>query len=186
MTQACAERVDPGQVRQIEGFGGNPRYGIYRTRDGRYLTVSLLEKKFWDTFCRLQGRDDLINPDETEADRLSTHGARGAAYRAFLESTFLAKDRDAWVQELLANEIPVCPVLTPDEVMEAPQAKARGHFAEVVSETAGRAIPQMGFPFHMKLSDGTDAFAIRRGPPRLGEANAEMRVDPAFAARDQA
>ncbi|MBK8738023.1 MAG: CoA transferase [Betaproteobacteria bacterium] len=72
-----ARGIDPRQGDAIEGWGGNPRYGIYRTRDGRYVTVSLLEKKFWDAFCRLQGREDLINPDETEADRLTSHGERG-------------------------------------------------------------------------------------------------------------
>ena len=71
-----ARAVDARTSEAVEGWGGNPRYGIYRTRDGRYLTVSLLEKKFWDAFCRLHGREDLINPHETEADRLTTHAER--------------------------------------------------------------------------------------------------------------
>ena len=81
MTGPFARRVDPAHAGVLEGFGGNPRYAIYRTRDGRYVTASLLEKKYWDAFCTLVGREDLINPDETEADRLSAHGARGPLYR---------------------------------------------------------------------------------------------------------
>ena len=42
---------------------------------------------------------------------------------------------------------------------------------QVRSETLGRDIPQIGFPFRMTMSDGTDAFAIHRGPPGVGEAN---------------
>jgi len=175
MTGAFATKVDPAQTAELEGFGGNPRYGIYRTRDGKYVTVSLLEKKFWDAFCELQGRPDLINPHETEADRLTSHGSRGAAYRQFLEAIFLTRDRDDWVAELQAKAIPVCPVLTPDELAGSAHGNARGHFLEVQCAHIGRLIPQIGFPFRMTLSDGSDAFAIRNGPPALGEANADFR-----------
>jgi crotonobetainyl-CoA:carnitine CoA-transferase CaiB-like acyl-CoA transferase len=174
MTGAFAAAVGSAQTAELEGFGGNPRYGIYRTRDGKYVTVSLLEKKFWDAFCELQGRPDLINPDETEADRLTGHGTLGASYREFLESVFPTRDRDDWVAELHANAIPVCPVLTPDELAQSAQAKARGHFFDVHCAQIGRSVPQIGFPFHMTLSDGRDAFAVRNGPPPLGEANADF------------
>lgn len=175
MSGAFAAKVDPAQTGAVQGWGGNPRYGIYRTRDDKYVTVSLLEKKFWDAFCRLQGREDLINPDETEADRLTTHGARGPVYREFLEALFVTKDRDTWVEELQAGSIPVCPVLMPEELPGSPQAAARGHFLDVHCAQLGRPIPQIGFPFHMTASDGRDAFAVRCGPPALGEANADLR-----------
>ncbi|GIK86726.1 MAG: CoA transferase [Betaproteobacteria bacterium] len=173
MTGVFAARVDPRQAGAVEGWGGNPRYGIYRTRDGRYLTVSLLEKTYWDAFCRLTGREDLINPHETQADRLTTHGGRGAAYRAFLEDLFLTRDRDEWVSLLLAASIPVCPVLTPSEVPESAQARARAQFFEAFCPQLGRSIPQLGFPFRMVHSDGADAFAFRLAPPALGEAGGD-------------
>lgn len=169
-----AARVDPAQSGAIEGWGGNPRYGIYRTRDGGYVTASLLEKKYWDAFCRLQDREDLINPHETEADRLTAHGARGASYREFLEALFLTKDRDTWADEMQAQSIPVCPVLSPDELHGTQQGKARGHFFDMHNSQLGRPIPQMGFPFHMTASDGDDAFAARSGPPAPGEANKDI------------
>jgi crotonobetainyl-CoA:carnitine CoA-transferase CaiB-like acyl-CoA transferase len=182
-TSAFAKRVNPGETREVEGFGGNPRYGIYRTRDGKYVTVSLLEKKFWDAFCTLQGRPDLINPHETEADRLTGHGPRGALYRDFLEATFLTRDRDAWIDELHAKAIPVCPVLTPDELGGTTHAAARRHYFDVRSDALGIDVPQLGFPFRMTSSDGADAFAARTGPPALGEANEEFTVAPSRGAR---
>ena len=176
MTVPFAHAVEPGRDRAgaIEGWGGNPRYGIYRTRDGKYLTVSLLEKKFWDAFCRLHGRDELINPDETEADRLTSHGARGESYRAFLEPLFLTKDRDAWVADLQPKGIPVCPVLTPGEAYRSPYGRGRGHFFDLPIARLSTDVPQIGFPFRMTRSDGSDAFATRHEPPALGEANAEF------------
>jgi crotonobetainyl-CoA:carnitine CoA-transferase CaiB-like acyl-CoA transferase len=175
MIRPFVHAVDATQTGAVEGWGGNPRYGIYRTRDGRYVTVSLLEKKYWDAFCRLQGREDLINPDETDADRLTAHGERSAAYRAFLEAVFLTKDRDAWVEELTAQAIPVCPVLTPDEAFHSAYGNERAHFFDLPVARLGKAVPQNGFPFRMTHSDGSDAFAVRHEPPALGEANADYR-----------
>lgn len=174
MCEAFVRMVDPKAKGAIEGWGENPRYSIYRTRDGRYVTASLLEKKYWDAFCRLNGREDLINPNETEADRLTSHGERGAAYREFLTAIFLTKDRDAWAQDMMRLEIPVCPVLTPEEVPRSEQAKARGQFNDVYSRTLERTIPQLGFPFAMTSSDGSNAFSVRQGPPVLGEADREI------------
>jgi CoA:oxalate CoA-transferase len=179
MTRPFAHAVDPTQAAGgVEGWGGNPRYGIYRAPDGRYLTVSLLEKQFWDAFCRLHGREDLVNPHETEADRLSSHGERGAGYRRFLEELFASRDRDDWVAELQAHAIPVCPVLTPDEAFRSPYGRERGHFFDLGLRRLGARIPQMGFPFRMVTSDGSDAFAVRHEPPALGEANDEIKAKP--------
>ena len=36
-------------------------YNIYKTKDGKYLTVGTIEPKFWQELCRLIGRDDLGN-----------------------------------------------------------------------------------------------------------------------------
>jgi hypothetical protein len=71
----------------------------------------------------------------------------------------------------------VCPVLTPDEVTHSANALARGHFFDVDCDALGYAVPQVGFPFRMTSSDGSDAFAVRRGPPSLGEANRDLAVD---------
>lgn len=148
----------------IEGWGGNPRYTIYPCRDGRYLTVSLLEKKYWDAFCRFTQREDLINPDETEADRLTTHGARGEAYRALISETLLTDDRDNWAKRFQELALPICPVRTMDEVFDEGSLGNDAWF-QTATLPSGRTVPQLGFPFRMQMSDGTNAFAIRNGPP---------------------
>jgi crotonobetainyl-CoA:carnitine CoA-transferase CaiB-like acyl-CoA transferase len=173
MTRPFARAAGSACDGAVEGWGANPRYGIYRTRDGRYLTVSLLEKKYWDAFCRRYGRPDLVNPHETEADRLTSHGERGEAFRSFLEALFATRDRDDWVAELQAQAIPVCPVLTPEEAFRSPYGKLRNHYLDLDMPRVGTAIPQLGFPFRMTTSDGAAAFRLRHAPPALGEANDE-------------
>lgn len=176
MTGVFARTIDAAQTSAIEGWGGNPRYNIYKTKDGRYVTASLLEKKYWDALCRHCGREDLINDQETEDDRLSTHGDRGIQYLAFLTDLFLRKTRDAWVAELQAKEIPVCPVLTPDEVFAANAKAQRDWFFQMNMPHLGLSVPQNGFPFRMTGPDGISGFAVRCPPPALGEANSDHAI----------
>ena len=39
--------------------GGYPCYHVYRTRDGRYMSLGALEPHFWERFCAAVGREDL-------------------------------------------------------------------------------------------------------------------------------
>lgn len=171
MTWAFAGRMDSRTTGAIEGWGGNPRYNIYRARDGKYLTVSLLERKYWESFCRHFDRVDLIDANETEADRLTGHRERGPIYRKFLEDLFARKDRDEWITELAELHLPICPLFTLDEAFTAPFGRERGHFPMIPFDRLGVDIPQHGFPFRMTMSDGADAFAWRMAPPALGQDN---------------
>ncbi|MBI4473517.1 MAG: CoA transferase, partial [Acidobacteria bacterium] len=40
--------------------GQVPCYNLYSTADGRWLSMGNLEEKFWETFCRVVGREDWI------------------------------------------------------------------------------------------------------------------------------
>jgi crotonobetainyl-CoA:carnitine CoA-transferase CaiB-like acyl-CoA transferase len=182
MTGAFARADGAGSGRAVEGWGGNPRYNIYRTRDGLYLTVSLLEKRYWDAFCRMFGRDDLINPHETEADRLTTHGERGELYRSFIHETLLSDDRDVLAARFRDAGIPICPVLTPDEVFQVSYGQQQRHFQKIAMTSLGRQIPQMGFPLRMAMTDGSSGFALHHSPPALGEANSQfLKSEPVDA-----
>ena len=49
-------------MRRGEGLlnGGAAFYQIYATADGRFVTLSPLEPKFWDNFCNAVGRPEWI------------------------------------------------------------------------------------------------------------------------------
>ena len=182
MTWTFAAAAGAATGGAIEGWGGNPRYNIYRARDGKYLTVALLERKYWAAFCRHFGRPDLIDETEAEADRLTGHRERGAVYRSFLTELFAARERDAWIAELGPLHLPVAPLLTLDEAFAAPFATERGLFPRMDFDRLGIEVPQHGFPFRMTMSDGANAFAWRAPPPALGEANGN--IHPRVAAND--
>ncbi len=168
-TSALARLAGGTGEPRLEAWGGNPRYAIYRTADDKYLSVSLLERKFWEGFCRHVGRPDLIDPNEDVADRITDHGARGRTYAAFMRELFLTKPRDAWVSELQAADIPCCPVYTIEEALADPHLAARGMLGWLEHPAEGR-IPQIASPIH--LSNGGPR--LERTAPSLGEHTDEV------------
>ncbi|HKF71891.1 MAG TPA: CoA transferase [Stellaceae bacterium] len=57
MTLARRAGQEPHRGAQILN-GGTARYHVYRTSDGRFITLGAVERKFWDAFCRAVGHDD--------------------------------------------------------------------------------------------------------------------------------
>lgn len=174
---AQAAMAGSDDTRRVESFGANPRYGAYRCRDGRWVTVALLETKLWQRFCRHVGREDLINPDEAEADRLSSHGAYGEHYRVELTRLFAQRDRDEWVKELTAQNLPCFPAYTAEEVwadahvagrhMLRPVTDAAHHVLSGPVRTASEATrgrPADGFRAIGK-EEARAMFAARRAQP---------------------
>ncbi len=49
--------------------GGSARYGLYRTRDGRFLAVGALEDKFWQIFCGAIGLDPANSAPDADQEQ---------------------------------------------------------------------------------------------------------------------
>src|SRR5262249_48591227 len=60
--------------------GGLACYRVYATADGRYLTITPVEPKFWRRLCELIGREDLVER-QYEEDRDARAGGPGGAFR---------------------------------------------------------------------------------------------------------
>jgi crotonobetainyl-CoA:carnitine CoA-transferase CaiB-like acyl-CoA transferase len=103
--------------------GGVPCYGVYPTRDGRWLAVGALEAKFWRALCSTIGRDDLVG------GQLAT-GPDGDRVRTALEATFQTRTMREWVAAFDGVDACVTPVLSLDESLADPQFTARGMVVE--------------------------------------------------------
>lgn len=77
-------------------------YGVYGTRDGRWLTVGAIEPQFWANLCRALGLERWI-------DRQLDDDAQDAI-RADLAAVFATKDRDEWTELLADADTCVAPV----------------------------------------------------------------------------
>ena len=144
--------------------GGVPCYGLYATRDERYLAVGALEEKFWRALCEALDRSDLIPAQ-------FARGAEGERARTALAAIFARSPRDEWAHRFSGVDCCVTPVLTFEEALSDPQFVAR---AMVLAEKGRR---EFAPPF--KLSD--HAFRITRTPPSQGADGADVLREAGFA-----
>lgn len=144
--------------------GGLPGYGLYRTRDGRYMAIGALEPKFWRVFCQTIGRADL------EPFGLA-RGATGAATRRELEALFAGEPLDHWAALFAGVDCGVTPVLTFEEAMRHPQLNARGMLPEV------DGLRQFAPPCRFS---GVE-FAVHRPAPAAGADSASILREAGYA-----
>lgn len=171
LSGALARLVGYPGVPEMEPWGRNPRYNLYRTRDGKAVAVCLLEARAWRQFCEYIGREDLIG-DESWADRHTDHGERGAAYRDAIAAFCLAHDRDELTAKMREAGIAICPVYSTDEAV---QAAADGGLVQYLEHPLDGRIPY----FHDPLARAGLTAPTRRPPPLLGEHTAEVRGEAA-------
>ncbi|SMD09764.1 Crotonobetainyl-CoA:carnitine CoA-transferase CaiB [Desulfocicer vacuolatum DSM 3385] len=90
-------------------FSGNhPFYNIYETLDNRHMSLGALEEKFWQTFCRTIGREDLFS---------MRFGGKKAIQE--VAAVFKSRTQADWI-ELFRNKDACCePVLSIKEVMNS-------------------------------------------------------------------
>jgi crotonobetainyl-CoA:carnitine CoA-transferase CaiB-like acyl-CoA transferase len=160
---------------EMEPWGRNPRYNIYATRDGRFVTVCLLEYRGWKRFCDYIGRSELA-PEESWADRHSDHGERAEAIRAVIAAFCLAHDRDDLAEKMRKAEIAICPVYSTDEAVASAHARERGIVAFSEHPVDG-PIPYVRDP----LASAGLTDPERRPSPGLGEHGEAIRRELASA-----
>jgi crotonobetainyl-CoA:carnitine CoA-transferase CaiB-like acyl-CoA transferase len=122
--------------------GRYPNYGLYETRDGRWLSVGALEPKFWEAFCEGIQRPDLVerigDPTARQEVARVIAGKDAAKWQAVFEGI---EGRDACV-ELVQD---------PGGALSHPQVSHRRMFD-----------PELAVPFARPADSGQPA-------PELGE-----------------
>jgi alpha-methylacyl-CoA racemase len=154
-----------------EDGGGTAFYNLYKTSDGRFITLAADEDKFWANFCRAVGREDWI--------MRKTEPMPQSALIAEVSALVASKSFADWCT--LLNDVDCCfhPVLEPAEVMTHPQLAARGVLAR--SERDGPIVealypawvdgkaPSRRTPYRdVEAADALAAWRERTSPARTG------------------
>ncbi|HEX2826842.1 MAG TPA: CoA transferase [Burkholderiales bacterium] len=103
-----------------------------RTRD---LALAIAGEKLWRKFCPVIGLPQLLeDPRYVNTVERSKHRE---SLIATLQEAFMEKSYEEWEKLLLENDIPTGAINNLAQVVEHPQTKARGSFAEVNHPSVG-------------------------------------------------
>ncbi|HVW32460.1 MAG TPA: CoA transferase, partial [Acidimicrobiia bacterium] len=163
----------PGGPRLVDstpgaGFDG-ARYFFYETKDGRIVLFAAVEYKFWEAFCRLVDRQDLIGT----YDRSSPGGDFGlgdVSLHRSLRDIMLTRTRDEWLELAKAHRLPIGPVnVNVSDLVADPQLQERGVFVEGHHPHAG----DFTYLRPPALVDAQE-FEVARPAPLAGEHSTEI------------
>ncbi|MFA6222212.1 MAG: CaiB/BaiF CoA-transferase family protein [Desulfomonilaceae bacterium] len=149
--EAGMEFPEPGKMMLNGRF---PCYGLYKTSDGRYMSLGALESKFWKNFCMAVGREDLLD-GQFGGPEVVTELAR----------LFASKTQDEWTESMVTADACCEPVLNLNEAADSPLTQAR---FMVNRDPEGKR--SLGFPLKLSESEPpTDEPA-----PSLGQHTREI------------
>ena len=135
-------------------------YNIYRTKDGRYLTVGTIEPKFWQRFC------DLIECPELEKRQYDF--AHEDELLHLLEQKLAEKTQAEWLELIGGAEFCVTPVCSLEEALQSELTQQENIVQEADCDL-GR-LHYLGGPVKFSAAQS----AITRRAPRLGEHTQEV------------
>jgi crotonobetainyl-CoA:carnitine CoA-transferase CaiB-like acyl-CoA transferase len=137
-------------------------YQVYRTKDGRHMSLGALEPKFWKNFCEAIGRGDLIYKQFIEGgDRLRIVEE--------IQNLFKSKNQEEWIE--FFKKVDACcePILTFEEVFQHPQVVHRQMVTEYEHPVEGK-VRQVGNP----IKSSQFPHEIRTPSPAWGEHTMEV------------
>lgn len=143
------------------GAATNPLIGTYRTKDDRWLMLSMLQPgRYWPEFCRHVDREDLI--DDERFNTVENIMANAAEAGDIVAGILSQRTFDEWVGQFSTMEGQWAAVQNAYEVGHDQSLRANGYIAEVVDAE--------GVPRELVAS-----------PVQFDERHAELRCAPQFA-----
>ncbi len=136
-------------------------YSVYKTKDGRYLSIGTIEPKFWQKMCR------LINLPELESRQFDF--AHSAEIKEKLAVAFAGKTQAEWLELIGKDEFCVTPIRTLQEALDSSLTTEQSQMLVTKKEDFGNYTYVKSAA---KLSDTPGT--IRKRAPYLGEHTQEV------------
>lgn len=136
-------------------------YSVYKTKDGRYLSIGTIEPKFWQKMCR------LIDLPELESRQFDF--AHSAEIKEKLAAAFAGKTQAEWLELIGKDEFCVTPICTLQEALDSSLTTEQSQMLVTKKEDFG---DYTYVKSAAKLSDTPGT--IRKRAPYLGEHTQEV------------
>lgn len=152
-------------------------YQAFKASDGKRVYLSVFTEKFWESFCRVVGREDLIADPRFATNRLRV--ASRDELIPQIEEIFLRKPSDGWIHLMEEAGVPCGPVYSMGEALSDPQVVMNGMVVEMEHPTIGK-IRNLGSV--VKFA-GTPV-QYRTAPPLLGQHTESVLSELGYSAND--
>lgn len=136
-------------------------YSVYKTKDGRYLSIGTIEPKFWQKMCRLI--------DMPELENRQFDFAHSAEIKEKLAAAFAGKTQAEWLELIGKDEFCVTPIRTLQEALDSSLTTEQSQMLVTKKEDFGNYTYVKSAA---KLSDTPGT--IRKRAPYLGEHTQEV------------
>ncbi|MFX0035579.1 MAG: CaiB/BaiF CoA transferase family protein [Candidatus Hermodarchaeota archaeon] len=123
--------LNDGVETQNPLHGDFPFYNVYKTKDNKFLSVGILEVKFWRVLCKALERDDLLLKQFAQ-------GAEREEVFKELQKEFLKKTQKEWMEIFHNLDACVMPINSFAEACEDQQIKARDMVIEMEHPKFGK------------------------------------------------
>jgi Predicted acyl-CoA transferases/carnitine dehydratase len=144
--------------------GGAPWYGVYETKDGKYVSIGSVEERFYRELLERLGLDQQSLPSRDDR-------SGWAVLRKALADVFITKTRAEWCSILEGTDACFSPVLDPWEAPGHQHLAARDIFVDYEGVVQPRPAPRFS----------RTAPGIKRHPPVPGEHSRHILTELGYS-----
>ena len=142
--------------------GNFPSYSVYKTKDNKFVSVGVIEVKFWRELCNGLAREDLKL-------KQTAQGEEKEWVFQELQKEFLKKTQKEWMEIFKDLDACVMPIKSFAEACEDPQIKVRKMVIEMEHPKFGK-IQNVGSPIKYSRTP----LMIRNFAPKVGQNTKEI------------
>ena len=151
----------------------NPLWNTYRTRDGRWLQLVMLQSdRFWKPFCEAIGHPELATDARFATSQLREENCTTLV--ALLEEVLAGQDCAYWEETFARYGLIFSRVQSVTEVTQDPQALANQFFTEVDHPVCGK-LRLVASPVKFSATPAS----VRTPAPVLGQHTEEVLIEVA-------
>ena len=155
------------------GASASAKYQFYETKDERFILFCGIEHKFWDNFCRVAGREDLLEQKDARGP-VDFAGGQDELRRE-LQTIFHTRTQAEWVQIAIDHDIAMGPAHRAEDLRSDPQLASREIIFEGEHPDAG-PFSYVGWPAPVS----GQPFDVWRPAPKLGQHTADVLAELGF------
>ena len=138
--------------------GGNPRYQLYPTKDGRFAAVACLEEKFWKNFINIIQLEPEFAKETEDPNKTKKR----------IGEIIQSKNAIEWESLFQTSDCCCTIVKTLKEALTDPHFTSRNLFSKYIQNDTGEKIPSIPIPISPNLISKNDT---KSKAPSLGEDN---------------